>query len=143
MRDDDLTFAIYNTKSEGLSWVAGSPDEAWYIALGLGGEAGEVLELVKKAARPGGTLDVVATSLELGDLLWYVARMARKLGITVEDVAQLNLLKIGRRKLHGKDVAAERAQAEEYLRGRTAQHERAGMQACWLLARDALAKGGR
>jgi hypothetical protein len=49
------------------------------IALGVGGEAGEVMEIIKKGNRPGNTVDVVHLKEEIGDVLWYLAVLVDKL----------------------------------------------------------------
>jgi NTP pyrophosphatase (non-canonical NTP hydrolase) len=73
-------------------------DDVPYCALGITGEAGEVADHVKKMLRDDeGHLTndrKQALKKELGDVLWYVARMAGKLGYTLENVAVTNLSKI-------------------------------------------------
>lgn len=75
-----------------------------YVALGLG-EAGEVQGKVKKVLRDdAGTLTEEKRALivkELGDVLWYVARMAAEVGVSLEDVAEMNLDKLWDRKDRG------------------------------------------
>jgi NTP pyrophosphatase (non-canonical NTP hydrolase) len=66
-----------------------------YTALGLVGEAGEVAGAIKRILRDdGGTLTparAAAIRDELGDVLWYVARLAAELGLSLDDVAGANL----------------------------------------------------
>jgi len=71
--------------------------ELWYYALGLCGEAGELAEKVKKHYREDTPLDgaeLVALKRELGDVLWFVAGLARHLGISLGEVAEANLVKL-------------------------------------------------
>lgn len=74
-------------------------------ALGVNGEAGEVAEKVKKLMRDNGGIvddaDRTAVALELGDVLWYVATMATKLGLPFSDVARLNIAKLTSRRERG------------------------------------------
>ena len=68
-------------------------DNLNYLALGLASEAGEFAGKVKKLIRDG-EFDGKAAMKELGDVLWYVAMAAKKLGYTLEDVARVNNLKL-------------------------------------------------
>ena len=80
-------------------------DDIAYNALGITGEAGEVAEHVKKMIRDdNGILTPErkeAIKKELGDVLWYLASMARRLGITLEEVAKANIEKTQDRKNRG------------------------------------------
>lgn len=77
-----------------------------YPALGLTGEAGEVSDKVKKVLRDKeGNFSAVTKeeiAKELGDVLWYVAMMARDIGYTLGEVAEMNIRKLEDRKLRGK-----------------------------------------
>lgn len=93
-----------------------------YAALKLNGEAGEVAELVGKSMRAynpdhadGGPIDPIKLLLELGDVLWYVARLAGLHTYSLEDVARVNREKLLRRKAVGKDPAGEREMAERTI----------------------------
>ncbi len=72
-----------------------------YPAMGLAGEAGELLNKIKKIWRDqGGELEEeVREGLvdELGDVLWYVARLARELDADLETVGRRNVEKLAGR----------------------------------------------
>ena len=78
----------------------------YYTALGLAGEAGEVANKVKKVMRDNnGNLEEIAKTeilSELGDVLWYCATIADELGVNLEDIAKLNLIKLEDRMNRGK-----------------------------------------
>lgn len=75
-----------------------------YAAMGLGSEAGEVLGKVKKWLRgddgDGGMSEERKLALrnELGDVLWYLAVLARDLGLSLDDIAKMNIEKLKSRK---------------------------------------------
>ena len=74
--------------------------------LGLAGEAGEVADKVKKIVRDksGKVLDGDREEVvkELGDVLWYVATIARYLEVPLSEVAEKNVEKLGSREKRGK-----------------------------------------
>jgi NTP pyrophosphatase (non-canonical NTP hydrolase) len=73
-----------------------------YPLLGLAEEAGEVLGVVKKAIRNDEELPVDKLRDELGDTLYYLARVAKEHGLTLSEVALRNIEKLEERKQHGK-----------------------------------------
>lgn len=81
-------------------------DEFWgllYCSLGLASEAGEVAGKVKKMMRDGDDVDKLRNKAieELGDTLWYAARVADELNISLDTVAKENLAKLKDRKERG------------------------------------------
>lgn len=70
------------------------------IVLGIGNEAGELQGKYKKLIRDG-YFDEAATIDELGDVLWYVATLARRLGVGLDYVANRNLSKLLDRERRG------------------------------------------
>jgi len=66
--------------------------------LGLAGEAGEVTDKYKKIIRDKssvvGDADRGELVKELGDVLWYLATLARYLGVSLDEVATLNVKKL-------------------------------------------------
>jgi NTP pyrophosphatase (non-canonical NTP hydrolase) len=67
------------------------------IALGVGGEAGEVMEIIKKGNRPGNTVDVVHLKEEIGDVLWYLAVLADYYDLDLDEIAMENIDKLRER----------------------------------------------
>ena len=67
--------------------------------LGMAGEVGELLGEHKKWLRDGESYKLFPERVkeELGDLLWYLSNVATKHGLTLEEVADFNLGKTGRR----------------------------------------------
>lgn len=75
-----------------------------YLGLGLG-EAGEVQGKIKKILRDDGGILTDAARIniakEMGDLLWYVARLASEISMPLEIIAQMNLNKLANRSERG------------------------------------------
>lgn len=73
--------------------------------LGLADEAGEVQSIFKKWIRDDGAefakLDKANITKELGDVLWYIAVIAHDLGISLDDIAMINIEKLRSRKARG------------------------------------------
>lgn len=67
------------------------------LGLGIAGEAGEVADLIKKHLGHGHDLDWDKLREELGDVLWYVACLADRLGFKLAEVAAANVEKLKRR----------------------------------------------
>jgi NTP pyrophosphatase (non-canonical NTP hydrolase) len=109
----------FNTKSNNMTiqeyqqYVkdGASPKYTKEIAiLGLMGELGELSDVVKKEtiyhdmskfeAKYGMSVKDKIKD-ELGDVLWYLTNIANELGISIEDIAKLNLTKLYKRKENG------------------------------------------
>ena len=65
--------------------------------MGLCGEAGECIDLVKKHLHQGHALDKAKLCKELGDVAWYLAETAYALDLSLEDVLRGNLDKLKKR----------------------------------------------
>lgn len=74
--------------------------ELYYLAMGLTSEAGEVAGKIKKLLRDG-KYDPGNIALELGDVCWYVARLAEAIGYELEDILEINHNKLAKRKETG------------------------------------------
>lgn len=62
--------------------------------MGLCGESGECIDIVKKSLFQGHTLDREKLIDELSDVLWYAAELATGLEVALNDVAQHNIDKL-------------------------------------------------
>lgn len=68
----------------------------YIMATGLGGETGEVLEVLKKAKRDK-KFNKNDLANELGDVLYYVIIIAHRHGLTLNDLMTANRKKLERR----------------------------------------------
>jgi len=76
-----------------------SCENPYYLGLGLAGESGEVCDKLKRIIRGDGAPDDIVG--ELGDVLWYVSRLADLFGISFDEVAEKNIAKLTSRKKAG------------------------------------------
>lgn len=72
--------------------------------MGLCGESGECIDLVKKHLHQGHELDREKLAKELGDVAWYLAETAYALDLKLEDVLKANLDKLKNRYPGGFDA---------------------------------------
>lgn len=74
--------------------------------MGLCGESGEAIDIVKKWLMQGHALDKEHLIKELGDVAWYLAEAATALDVPLETVLQGNLDKLHQRFPNGFDTKA-------------------------------------
>lgn len=65
--------------------------------MGLCGESGEAIDIVKKWLAQGHELDKEKLAKELGDIAWYLAETAYALEIPLEDILHANIEKLAKR----------------------------------------------
>lgn len=65
--------------------------------MGLCGESGEAIDIVKKWLAQGHDLDKEKLAKELGDIAWYLAETATALDISLESIFRANIEKLARR----------------------------------------------
>lgn len=71
--------------------------------LGLVGESGECVDIVKKHLFHGHELDKEHIAKELGDVAWYLAVAANAIGYDLETILQMNVDKLMKRYPDGFD----------------------------------------
>ena len=72
--------------------------------MGLCGESGEAIDIVKKWFAQGHDLDREHLIKELGDIAWYLAETATALDVSLEEVFRGNIEKLQRRYPEGFDA---------------------------------------
>ena len=71
--------------------------------MGLCGESGEAIDIVKKWLAQGHDLDREKLAKELGDIAWYLAETATALELNLEDILEANIEKLKKRYPEGFD----------------------------------------
>lgn len=80
--------------------------------MGLCGESGEAIDIVKKWLAQGHELDKERLKKELGDIAWYLAEAATALDVPLEEILQANLDKLKARYPEGFEVKRSLARLE-------------------------------
>ena len=91
-----MNFEDYQAQALKTDQKPGSDHDALIVSLlGLAGEAGSLLTEYKKLLRDGPAHQGFTAHVgeELGDLLWYVANVASKCELSLEEIARQNLVK--------------------------------------------------
>lgn len=82
--------------------------------MGLNGESGEVIDLVKKHLFHGHELDNDKLVKELGDVMWYIAEVCTALDVDMNEVMEKNIEKLTKRYQNGfsKEASINRKDSE-------------------------------
>ena len=93
-----MTFKDYQDKAVETA-IYGAGNNIIYPALGLANEAGEVLGKIKKVLRDKeGNFESIGTRVaiadEMGDVLWYLAALAKDIDISLDQIADRNIAKL-------------------------------------------------
>lgn len=102
------------TMAEPDAALTGNEGYVTGYALGLAGEAGEVVDLLKKHLFHSRPLDLDSLEKELGDVLWYLSAIATSYGLSLSDIAEKNVNKLRLRYPNGftpEDSEARRDEA--------------------------------
>lgn len=89
-----MTFDEYQDLAELTIGPDASP---LMLGLGVGGECGEVLEIIKKGNRPNKSVDIEHLHEEIGDVLWYLTNLAGFYGLDMSSIAEANIEKLNKR----------------------------------------------
>lgn len=86
--------AALRTESIQGGTIRASEMRLLHAGLGLATEAGEFLDQLKKQLFYGKPLDTTNLVEELGDHMWYIAIACDQLGVSLEQVMQINIDKL-------------------------------------------------
>lgn len=67
---------------------------AVWDAVGLAGESGEVVDLIKKGVFHQHGIDLSKLEKEIGDTLWYIAALCTTLGLDMAAIMRANIEKL-------------------------------------------------
>lgn len=84
----------YKADSERTLIDKGHDMNLLHAAMGIGTEAGELLDAFKRNIFYGKDLDVVNIKEEVGDIMWYVAILLRELDLDFHEILDLNIKKL-------------------------------------------------
>jgi NTP pyrophosphatase (non-canonical NTP hydrolase) len=87
--------------------------ELIHATLGIAGESGEVVDIIKKHVAYGKSLDLVKLADELGDLFHYMSRVMYLTGISMEEIQTANLTKLRARYPEGYNHTAAISQRDK------------------------------
>lgn len=101
---------IFNVPSERLL----------HAAMGCGTEAGEILDVLKKALFYGKSITKWALTEEIGDMLWYLGIFCDELNVSFEELMEMNIKKLKNR--YPEKFTIQDAQKRDYKAEEEAAH---------------------
>ncbi|MEG0198583.1 MAG: nucleoside triphosphate pyrophosphohydrolase family protein [Acinetobacter sp.] len=113
---DEMTSALSKSGSAIIKELNPTKADLLHMAVGVAGEAGELLDAVKKATIYNKPIDHENTIEELGDLEFYMSRIRQIIGVTRDEVLEHNYKKLSKRYALGKysnEQAQDRADKED------------------------------
>lgn len=113
---DEMTSALSKSGSAIIKELNPTKADLLHMAVGVAGEAGELLDAVKKATIYNKTIDHENMIEELGDLEFYMSRIRQIIGVTRDEVLEHNYKKLSKRYALGKysnEQAQDRADKED------------------------------
>ena len=90
MQINDYEKSVLRTANETLTPL----EQLTNGLMGLNGEAGEAIDILKKHLYQGHELDREHIVKELGDVAWYLTISANAIGVDLETVLSLNVNKL-------------------------------------------------
>ena len=99
---DKMTLALAKDGADIVKNLTPEQANLLHMAVGVSGEAGELLDAIKKHVIYQKPLDLENVKEELGDLLFYMSNLMQSVGLTFEEILQHNIDKLSVRYSSGK-----------------------------------------
>ncbi len=112
----EMVRALVKPGHELLATLSHTKCDLWHAATGIVGEAGELIDAIKKNVVYNKPLDRENVIEELGDLEFYMEQLRQRLGITREECLDANIAKLAKRYeglTYSDKAAQERKDKEE------------------------------
>ena len=81
--------------------ITGDKLALMHYCLGMSGECGEIVDIIKKYVMYEKKLEVEKIAEECGDFLWYMANLLTLIGYSFDDVMKINVNKLNKRYPNG------------------------------------------
>jgi len=109
IKHDEMVKALAKSGEKIAAEINGEDAHLMHMAIGISGEAGELLDAIKKQVIYRKELDRENVLEELGDLEFYMEGIRQGLGLTREQCIAANIAKLGKRYegMQYSDVAAQ------------------------------------
>lgn len=93
----EMVTALKKEPLEIVHEMTGDKADLIHMVMGVSGEAGELLDAIKKHVMYNKPLDLENVIEELGDLEFYIEGIRQTLGVSREDTLNANMQKLGKR----------------------------------------------
>jgi NTP pyrophosphatase (non-canonical NTP hydrolase) len=97
IKHDEMVKALAKSGAKIAAEITAEDAHLMHMAIGISGEAGELLDAIKKQVIYRKPLDRENVLEELGDLEFYMEGIRQGLGITREQCLEANIAKLGKR----------------------------------------------
>jgi len=97
IKHEEMVATLVKDGDQIVAELTGNDAHLWHMATGVSGEAGELLDAVKKNVIYRKELDRENVVEELGDLEFYMEGLRQATGITRQETLDGNIAKLGKR----------------------------------------------
>ena len=118
MKNETMTYSEFVSSrlkpgSDVIPTLTDTKADLIHCAVGVSGESGEVLDLLKKHVFNNRDLDREKLIEELGDIEFYLQGIRTAIGVSRDEVISVNVGKLSKRYQNGYSDAASAARADE------------------------------